>query len=242
MPSTIINERLNTVLQTLKPIQSDSIEDINATIQLKLRETVNRLGWSDLEVAKRAGLPQATVYRLLNKKTISPSFALVVKLCQTIGLSLPYSSGQDFPKRPIDFLIGPFLSNIPESAKNTQWVNCLPELQSYKIGKVMNGCANLKYPKGTLLFFNTSQDGSIDIKPNDVLLIKISDKTSNYKLVPMAVLEHPVKGRDMPSWVLHHLTSQKSDQFIINMNTDGEIGCKKDLVFKVFGKVQRAII
>lgn len=234
-------QRLNMIIPSLKPLSSDSLDDINGDIQKKLREATIRLGWSDLEVANKAGLPQSTVYRLLNAKTANPSFALVLKLCHTLGIALPFSEGHDYPKRPIEFLIGS-TEKKDNLSINQEWVHSLPELHSYKIGKIVNDCATHKYPKGALLFFTLHHEHPITLKPKETLIIKITRKSHQYRLLPMMVLENPIKAPDMAKWILHHLTSQKRNQFIVNIDAESLNTEKNGYVFEIFGKVQKAII
>ena len=60
--------------------------------QKYLRHAADRSGLSDLEIAKRSGIPQSTVYRMLNAITFRSSFVNVAMVCKTLNIPLPYDS------------------------------------------------------------------------------------------------------------------------------------------------------
>ena len=214
------------------------IRSINKSVQLALRKAVDHLGWSDSEVAQKAGLPQSTVYRVLNAKTANPSYGLVHKLCQTLGIPLPFNKETSQLIAPVKYFIGVSSLAIIRQGRKTEHIHILPELQNFVVGKVVDDCANRKYPKGSILFIEDFKERASAFKPKDIALVRISGRNASFCLMPMMLLESPIHDE----WVLHHLTENVDQQFMVNLPKGSLIAEKNGQKFEVIGRVHKALI
>ncbi|WP_081785912.1 helix-turn-helix domain-containing protein [Halomonas sp. BC04] len=60
------------------------------TIGYRLRKLMDEHGISENELAKRSGVPQPSIHRIVNDKIKSPKYENVTKLARALGVSPEY--------------------------------------------------------------------------------------------------------------------------------------------------------
>ena len=227
--------------ERLVPDSRQRMRIINQTVQSRLRQAVDKLGWSDCEVAKYSGQPQSTVYRLLNAKTANPPFGLVHEVCQTLGISLPFSDCEVNLTAPISLYIGlsdTELSTFKRQSKKIKHVRILPELRTLIIGKIMDDSANRRYPKGSLLFISDQDQNLGSLKPKDNVLVRVMDKKKNSFIIPMII----VTGPDCDQWIVYHMTDNKNKQLVCSIDRKTLCGKLEGRKIQIIGVIEKALI
>ena len=231
--------------QNAERLVSDSrqrMRIVNQTVQSRLRQAVDKLGWSDCEVAKYSGQPQSTVYRLLNAKTANPHFGLVYEVCQTLGISLPFSDCEVNLTAPITLYIGlsdTELSAFKRQSKKIKHVRILPELRTLIVGKIMDDSANLRYPKGSLLFISDQHQNLGSLKPKDNVVVRVTNtKKKNSFVIPMVIVPSP----DCDQWIVYHMTDNKNKQLICSIDRKTLCGNLEGGKIQLIGVIEKALV
>jgi transcriptional regulator with XRE-family HTH domain len=228
--------------ERLLPDSRQRMRIVNQTVQSRLRQAVDKLGWSDCEVAKYSGQPQSTVYRLLNAKTANPPFGLVYEVCQALGMPLPFCDCKEKLTAPIKLYIG--LSDkeqitYKKQSKKIKHIRILPELRGLIVGKIMDDCANRRYPKGSLLFISDEHRNLDSLKPKDNVIMRVRDtKKKNSFVIPMVIVPSP----DCDQWIVHHITDSKNKQLVCSVDKKTLCGYLEGRKIQIIGSIQKALI
>lgn len=154
-----------------------------ANTQGYLRLAADRSGLSDLEIAKKAGISQSTVYRMLNANTFNPSFSNVCSVCACLGVPLPSSLSVDFYEGI--HLIGMDQSaDVPEKIKKEAGV-LLTSNRMLMTGIVTDDSEGYMFPKMSILQYSDVGTAPV-LNDNDITIVELIFHGSR-SLIPMRV-------------------------------------------------------
>jgi len=209
-------------------------EQVNSNVQSYLRKAVDRIGLSDVEVARKSRLSNSTVYRLLNAKTLKPSFGVVYCVCSALEIPLP-SLNALLPFRS-DSEVDNSRSNERRNLNSNDSRLLIHKLEEFDTFEMQDDSGNRFYPKGSIIF--TTQKDISHLKLNDRVIVQVSKSNSIKYRIPMLISESPHKGE----WILYHLTDcpDKQELFSIDQTTLRSSNSKYSI--EILSKIVHALI
>src|SRR6266581_1746609 len=77
-----------------------TLKEVAMSFGGRLKETRERYGWSAMVLAKQAGIPYETIYRVEKGRHEAPRLDIVKKLATTLGVSIDYLAGLSDDPQP----------------------------------------------------------------------------------------------------------------------------------------------
>jgi transcriptional regulator with XRE-family HTH domain len=212
------------------------LKEINASIQSYLREKANLSGMSDSEIAQKSKIPQSTVYRLLNAKTMSPSFGHVLRLCQTLNIDLPSVNKIPIRQSRDTIFLGDASKLKEEDTSSLSILSTYSIDSSLKRSFVIDDCSSELCPASSYVFYSEIRCPS-QINRNQKVIVKISTNNID-KFIPMIVLSSP----NEEQWLFWQLTMNNTNHMTFAMDKTGLKTSKKDKTITIVGSIKYTLI
>ena len=132
-------------------------QDYSDVLADNLRLLINRRGINDAELSRRTNIPQATLHKLLSRKTLNPRVSTLNTLAEYLDVSLDelYTnnlSQQKLPKvagTPVPVISWEACLTFPSEQNYQNWIVIDFEDSEHMFGLVSRPSMERRFPRGT---------------------------------------------------------------------------------------------